>query len=211
MLCCILLLPQPNFPTRTYKVSSYLFMTTEGSVSICTFIYVDAFSLSVAIFTLEEICSIYRSESPQSSSGASGNPQVSPYRRETQWNQPSFQSANPPTFLLLLHPLKRDWKAGVTGLAFCFNCMSSLFFFSSSFLQPPLLPPFFFFVLLLWGSSEGRYEHVSTWWSKKTKRKRLEQTNVASMFFFLFIESFSISYWVYRNWHCDRMSLYKSK
>lgn len=67
--CCF---NSPTSPLGSIKISSYLFMTAERSVSICLFIHV--FTLrSVNIFTLEELCSFNRmSKSSKSRSGASG-------------------------------------------------------------------------------------------------------------------------------------------
>lgn len=97
LLCWILLQQQPNFPTGIHKVWSYLFMTTERSLSICTFIHVFMLSLSVTVFTLQQLCIVnHMSKSPASRSEAAGNPQVSSYIEPKHWNQPAPASANSP-------------------------------------------------------------------------------------------------------------------
>lgn len=145
----------------------------------------------VTAFTPGELSLFYRmSKSPKSRSEAAGDPQVSSYRWETHRNQPSPIITTPTSY----NPLKRDWKAGVTGLALVLTaCLPSFF---SSFLFPPLLPHVF--VLSLSGEARGAGTSTFGHGGKKTKTPE-EITSLLSFSFYC------VHLWVQWNRQWDKI------
>lgn len=184
-------------------------MTKGRSVSICTFIHV--FALSLSLFSRRRNSAAFiwwvNLQNPE----AAGNPQVSSYTRETHRNQPPLILQTPPptpTPTPYVPPppsSEKGLKSRSNWFGLCFNSASSLLPFSP-FLHSPL-PSLFSF------SGEAQRTGMSmykTWWRKK--KKLLSKHMSCLSFFFLFIVffipdlSFShYSFWVYRNWQCDKI------
>lgn len=180
LLCCCILPQQPNFPTGIHKVSSYLFMTIERDQFLFAHSFTCSLFLSVIVFTLQELCSFYRmSKSPKSRSDAAGNLQVSSYRRKR------IETSLPPILQTPHRPpppsSEKGLKSRSNWFGLHFNSMSSLFPSCS----PSSLPSLFSL------SGEAQRTGMSMYKHGGEKTKTLEQTNVASMSFFLFIVFFS--------------------